>query len=72
MAEIQVGEKGGAGQSLIGQVLKGHVVEVKVCELRHGNGFFPKVDHRVVAHVQPCDLTESLQEGESGIRNKNR
>lgn len=66
VAEVQVGEEGGAGQSLIRQVLKGHVVEVEVCKLCHGDGFFPQVDHGVVAHVQPFDLAKS-SEGEERL-----
>lgn len=57
VTEVQVGEEGGSRQSLFRQVLKGHVVKVEVCKLRHGNGFFSEVDHGVVAQVQPCDLT---------------
>ncbi len=68
VAEVQVGEEWGAGQSLIWQVLKGHVVEVEVCKLRHGDRFFPEVGHGVVAHVQACDLAESLQGEESKVK----
>jgi len=59
VAEVQVGEERRAGQRLIRQVLKGHVVEVEVRELRHGDGFFPEVGHGVVAHVQARDLGKS-------------
>lgn len=41
------------------------MVEVEVCQLGHGNRLFAEVDHGVVAHVQPRDLTESARRGES-------
>lgn len=40
-----------------------------MCKPRHGDRFFPEVDHGVVAHVQARDLSESLQGGESKVKN---
>ena len=68
VAEVQVGEEGDAGQSLVGQVLQGHVVQVEMCELCHGDGFFPEVSHGVVAHVQALDLAQSLQGEERKVK----
>lgn len=42
------------------------MVEVEVCQLGHGNRLFAEVDHGVVAHVQPRDLTKSTRREDSG------